>query len=92
MKTVGSQSQGASPDPVCTPCAVDLRVNLDDVGSAICTRGWTATVRPPVNVTERIKIEQMAACGLAGQPNLAPKRSTVTSRSSLAVLLGEPVV
>lgn len=31
-------------------------------------RGYTATVRPPVDVTEKIKREQMAAYGLQGQP------------------------
>jgi hypothetical protein len=33
----------------------------------LCNRGYTAVVRPPVNVTERIKREQMAAYGFQGQ-------------------------
>jgi len=38
------------------------------LGTTVCTRGYTATVRPPVNVTEKIKRDQMAAYGLTGQP------------------------
>ena len=30
--------------------------------------GWTATVRPPVSYTDRLKRQQMAAYGLQGQP------------------------
>jgi hypothetical protein len=37
------------------------------VGQTVCTRGYTATVRPPAALTERIKREQMAAYGLTGQ-------------------------
>ena len=36
--------------------------------ATICTSGYTAAVRPPVAVTDRIKREQMAAYGLQGQP------------------------
>ena len=37
------------------------------VGQTVCTRGYTATVRPPAAVTEQIKRQQMAAYGLQGQ-------------------------
>jgi hypothetical protein len=66
-KISGCASQGGLPDPACNPGAVDPRVNQADITSTICTRGYTETVRPPVNVTEKIKRDQMAAYGLQGQ-------------------------
>jgi hypothetical protein len=47
---------------------VDPRVTQDNLSETICSRGYTATVRPPARVTDRIKIELMAAYGLTGQP------------------------
>ena len=66
-KNVGCLSQGGLPDPACTPGAVDPRVSQSNINSTICTRGYTATVRPPVSVTEPIKRERMTAYGLQGQ-------------------------
>jgi hypothetical protein len=43
-------------------------VNQGDLGTTVCSRGYTSTVRPPVSVTDRIKRAQMAAYGLTGQP------------------------
>jgi hypothetical protein len=67
-KTSGCVSQGGLPDPACTPGAIDPRVTAATTGATICTSGYTATVRPSVAVTDRIKQEQMAAYGLQGQP------------------------
>src|SRR6266851_6673524 len=67
-KTNGCTSQGGLPDPACTPGAIDGRVSMATAASTICTTGYTATVRPAVAVTDRIKKEQMAAYGLEGQP------------------------
>jgi len=67
-KTTGCVSQGGLPDPACTPGAIDTRVTMATTAATICTSGYTATVRPPVAVTDRIKTEQMAAYGLQGQP------------------------
>jgi len=64
-KATGCTSQGGLPDPACTPGALDPRVTPATAGRTICTSGYTATVRPPVSVTERIKRSQMAAYGLA---------------------------
>ena len=36
-----------------------------NITTTICVRGYTATVRPPVSVTEPIKRERLAAYGLA---------------------------
>jgi hypothetical protein len=67
-KTTGCVSQGGLPDPACTPGAIDPRVTTTTTATTICTSGYTATVRPPVAVTDRIKRDQMAAYGLQGQP------------------------
>ena len=37
------------------------------MSATICTHGYTARVRPPVDVTEKIKCDQMAAYGLQDQ-------------------------
>jgi len=66
-KTSGCVSQGGLPDPACTPGAIDARVTIASAAATICMSGYTATVRPPVSVTDRIKREQMAAYGLQGQ-------------------------
>ena len=67
-KTTGCVSQAGLPDPACTPGAIDPRVTQASIASTICARGYTATVRPPVSVTEPIKRQEMAAYGLQGQP------------------------
>jgi len=67
-KTTGCVSQAGLPDPACTPGAIDPRVTLATTAATICTSGYTATVRPPVALTDRIKTEEMAAYGLQGQP------------------------
>jgi hypothetical protein len=67
-KTTGCAIQAGPPDPACTPGAVDPRVSQTTEPTTICRSGYTATVRPPVSVTDRIKREQMAAYGLQGQP------------------------
>ena len=58
------QEHAGLPDPTCTPGAVDPRVTQDDVGSTICTRGYSRGVRPAESVTEPIKRERMAAYGI----------------------------
>jgi hypothetical protein len=67
-KTCACSSVNGLPDPACTPGAIDSRVNQGDVKVTVCPSGYTATVRPPVSVTEPIKRAQMAAYGLQGQP------------------------
>jgi hypothetical protein len=66
-KTSGCAGQGGLPDTACTPGAIDPRVTQANIASTICTRGYTATVRPSTSVTDRIKREQMAAYSLQGQ-------------------------
>ena len=54
------------PDPACTPGAIDPRVTQQDIGTTICTVGWTAGVRPPERVTGPEKVASAAAYGYTG--------------------------
>jgi len=51
------RDHGQLPDPRCTPGSVDPDVTQADIGSTICKKGWTATVRPPESQTERFKYD-----------------------------------
>lgn len=51
------------PDPRCTPGALNPQVTQANIGQTICKSGWTATVRPPEQVTEAEKRASMAAYG-----------------------------
>ncbi len=53
------------PDPVCTPGAINPAVMQPNIHDTICRAGWTATVRPPVAVTNTIKAASARAYGLA---------------------------
>jgi hypothetical protein len=66
-KTTGCLSSGGLPDAACTPGRLDARVTQANVASTICVSGYTATVRPSTRITEPIKVQQMAAYGLADQ-------------------------
>ncbi len=57
------------PDPKCTEGAIDPAVTQDNIGSTICVSGYTKTVRPPVSVTEPIKVERMQAYGFTDFPS-----------------------
>lgn len=62
--------RGELPDPVCTPGVIDPAVTADNVGSTICVRGYTATVRPPASYTSAIKRQQMSDYGFTDAINL----------------------
>lgn len=47
-------------------CALNPAVTEATIGSTICVRGWTATVRPPTSYTEPLKVSQIATEGLPG--------------------------
>ncbi len=49
------------PDPHLTPGAFNPAVTPATIGSTICRRGWTATVRPPESYTAPLKVQQIAA-------------------------------
>lgn len=51
------------------PGILNPDVTQATIGSTICVRGWTATVRPPVSYTNELKLEQMRAYGETGPPS-----------------------
>jgi hypothetical protein len=46
---------GADPDPICTPGAINPAVTQANISSTICKSGWTATVRPPLSYSSKLK-------------------------------------
>jgi hypothetical protein len=52
-----------------TPGGLNPDVTQATIGSTICVRGWTRTIRPPSDYTSRLKVEQMRAYGLTGSPS-----------------------
>ena len=51
------RDHGQLPDPRCTPGSIDPAVTQAGIGSTICKKGWTATVRPPESQTEHFKYD-----------------------------------
>ena len=58
---------GVRADPVRTPGVLNADVTQATIGSTICRRGWTRTVRPPVEYTNALKKKQMRAYGELGR-------------------------
>jgi hypothetical protein len=54
--------------PTLTPGALNPQVTPASIRSTICSRGWTATIRPPSSFTSELKLEQMRAYGFSGGP------------------------
>jgi hypothetical protein len=54
--------------PTLTPGVLNPSVTQATIRSTICTRGWTATIRPPTAYTSALKLSQMAAYGETGPP------------------------
>jgi hypothetical protein len=53
-------------DPVRTPGVLNPDVTQATIRSTICVRGWTRTVRPPVEYTNALKTKQMRPYGETG--------------------------
>ena len=53
-------------DPARTPGVVNPAVTQANIRSTICKRGWTATIRPPVEYTDALKRTQMKQYGETG--------------------------
>jgi hypothetical protein len=54
------------PDPACTPGAIDTAVTDGNVRLTVCRKGgYTASVRPPLALTEPVKKQLMAAYGIS---------------------------
>ena len=51
-----------------TPGALNPGVTQANIHETICVRGWTRTVRPPVEYTNALKLKQMRQYGLSGNP------------------------
>jgi hypothetical protein len=62
-----AMGQGALPDSVRTPGALNPMVTQETIGSTICVRGWTRTVRPPPGYTSALKRQQVSEFGYADQ-------------------------
>ena len=43
------------PDPSATPGVLNPGVSPDTIKTTICVHGWTATVRPPVSYTDKLR-------------------------------------
>jgi hypothetical protein len=56
-------------DPLRTPGVLNPDVTQATIGSTICVRGWTRTIRPPTEYTDALKLKQMRAYGLFGPPS-----------------------
>ena len=52
-----------------TPGALNPDVTQLTIRSTICVRGWTRTIRPPVEYTNALKARQMRAYGETGDPS-----------------------
>jgi hypothetical protein len=61
-------SRAGLPDASCTPGEADPRVTPQNLRSTICRRGYTASVRPPKEVTNRIKVRLTRAYGIGARP------------------------
>ncbi len=61
----GTRNGQPLPDTACTPGEISALVTQASIGSTICQSGWTATVRPPVSVTDAIKTKSAQAYGLS---------------------------
>ncbi len=63
----GSRNGFTTPDPLCTPGAIDTAVSQGTLSSTICRPGgYTSSVRAPESLTEPAKRRLMAAYGDSG--------------------------
>ena len=53
------------PDPHCTPGSITPLVTSANLGTTICKRGYSASVRPPLALTEPEKFAIMQAYGVS---------------------------
>ena len=55
--------------PTLTPGALNPKVTQANIDDTICVRGWTKTIRPPVEYTNALKLNQMRVYGETGDPS-----------------------
>ena len=53
-------------NPALTPGALNPDVTQATIGSTICVRGWTKTVRPPSSYTHALELRQLPTYGESG--------------------------
>jgi len=54
---------GELPDPALTPGAINPNVTQENIGSTVCVKGWTKSIRPPFSYTNRLKKIQLRQYG-----------------------------
>jgi hypothetical protein len=62
----GTPASAVLADAVRTPGVLNPDVTQATIGSTICVRGWTRTVRPPTDYTNALKRQQLGEYGLHG--------------------------
>jgi hypothetical protein len=67
--TVSPQQRRVLPRKTVTPGAYNASVRQQTIEKTICRRGWTATIRPPVDFTNALKLQQMQLYGETGSPS-----------------------
>ncbi|HXY84140.1 MAG TPA: hypothetical protein VEH52_01560 [Gaiellaceae bacterium] len=65
----GSHARAFPASATRTPGVLNPDVTQTNIHSTICVRGWTRTVRPPVEYTNELKVKQMHDYGEAGPPS-----------------------
>lgn len=58
----------ALPNPTTTPGVLNPAVTQANIAETVCKAGWTATIRPPVSYTNKLKALQLIALGFAINP------------------------
>jgi hypothetical protein len=53
-------------DPTLTPGALNPAVTSDTLATTVCIPGWTATIRPPTEYTNHLKVVQLRQYGFPG--------------------------
>ncbi|HUL42237.1 MAG TPA: hypothetical protein VLV32_10100 [Burkholderiales bacterium] len=61
--SIGVASGGELPDHRLTPGTKNPDVTQNNIQNTICIRGYTKTIRPPANYTNRLKKKQIAQYG-----------------------------
>ncbi len=83
---LGSVAGQPMPDERCTPGSTNAAVAQGTIHETICKSGWTATVRPPVGVTDAIKAHSARAysipVGSVGELALSPSEASQIVRIS----------
>jgi hypothetical protein len=65
----GTPSSAVLANPALTPGSLNPDVTQATIGTTVCRRGWTSTVRPPSDYTSALKAKQMHDYGETGPPS-----------------------